>query len=255
MRNVFLLFVLTFFISQAFGQIGDIPPSQYFSGLSGFSSPDIKQSNGQPNVPGALVLDFANNILLDAPDSMGLNFLGSWTVNIYYQYEFQIGQSNLSFHPGLGVGLEKYNFNKDVTLATSPDDVLTLITPAVNVVPNGSKILKTTFAANYFDFPIEFRFYAKKSKKGFNLAAGGKIGVRFDSGTKIKYEEKGQTKKLKDKQNFNLNSPRFGVYGRLGTGGFSLYYYYGITEMFKTNQSPNLAPVRTMMIGISLKGL
>jgi len=254
-KTALLFFALVFCSLQGFGQMGDPPLLPVQSSLVGYTPLNIMDTKADPDVPGAITIDLANNSLLNAPDSMKLDWFGSWTVNIYYQYDFPVGSSKFSFHPGLGVGLEKYEFKYDVTLTLSPTDILTLITPLADVVPSASTYRKSTFSASYFDFPMEFRYYAKPNNKGLTFAAGGKIGFRFDSSTKIKYEEKGQTKKVKNKQNFNLNSPRFGVYGRFGTGAFSLYYYYSLSEMFRTNQGPDQAPIKTMMFGITFTGL
>jgi hypothetical protein len=216
----------------------------------------VKKTMAQPDVPGALVIEIANNILLDAPDQMKLDFWGSWTVNLYYMYDFPIGDSNFSLDLGIGIGLEKYSFSRDVTLITNADDSQTLIETLDNVIPTASKYRKSNFANNYVDIPLEVRFYANKEnrRKSIKAAVGGKFGIRYDVLTKVKYEENNQTKKYKDKQNFNVQNFRYGVYGRFGVSGVSLYYYYSLTEMFENKKGPEETRASVMMVGLSLSG-
>ena len=111
-------------------------------------------------------------------------------------------------------------------------------------------------AANYLDLPVELRFNSKKNdhRRSFKVALGGKIGVLISSKTKIKYKEEGTTIKLQNKQDFNLNKFRYGVQGRVGFGGFSLFLYYGISELFENNKGPQGTPVTTLNFGISIAG-
>ena len=79
------------------------------------------------------------------------------TTNIYYYYDWRIGNSKFSLHPGIGFGLEKYGFNNDRTLgyiagSSSDFDSLKMI-PAMDVVPLASGIKKTSLHTNYFDIP------------------------------------------------------------------------------------------------------
>ena len=86
----------------------------------------------------------------------------------------------------------------------------------------------------------------------------------YDAFTKIKYEEYGDVKKLKSKEDFNLNRIRYGLSARIGIGNFSLFGYYNLTPLFKDGKGisdisgtpPNTTAVKndfnTMTIGISL---
>lgn len=218
--------------------------------------PGTKKTMAQPDVPGALVIEIANNILQNYPATMKLNWTGSWSANIYYMYEFPIGTSNFSLNLGLGLGLEKYSFDNNITLVTSSDDSQTTIEPLENVLPSADKYKKSVFANNYVDFPLEIRFFADKNnrRKSFKVAAGGKFGVRYDIHTKLKYEENDRVKKLKNYENYNVPNFRYGVYGRLGIAGVSLYYYYSLTEMFDNKKGPEETRASVMMVGLSLSG-
>jgi len=216
-----------------------------------------KSAKSQPDVPGALVIEVANNILSNAPDNMKLNQWASWTVNIYYMYEMNFGESAFSFNPGFGLGLEHFRFNENYTLTNTNDDFNTVVTPLRVALPNADVYRRSSWGQYFLDVPFEFRWYAKKEfkRKSFKIAVGGKVGFRFDSKTKVVYDEfDSKKKKLKNKQNFNFISPRYGVYGRVGFGAISLYYYYSLTEVFKNKRGPNETRAQNMMVGISISG-
>ena len=78
----------------------------------------------------------------------------------------------------------------------------------------------------------------------------------YDAFTKLKYREDGETKKLKDNQNWNLTRLRYGVSARLGIGNFSLFGYYNLTPLFEEGEGPyerNIAnDFQTVTVGIAL---
>jgi len=260
MKNIFsvMLLILTCILSVYANGEGDDDKKHKKDQKSGDEKEllELKKTKAQPDVPGALVIDLATTILLNSPDGMDINPWGSWTVNIYYLYEFPIGKSNFSMNMGFGLGLEKYKFKESNTLGTTQDDTETILIPLTDLLPKAQKFRKSIYAANYFDIPVEFRFYANKNnrRKSFKVAVGGKVGFRFDTHTKIRYDEFNQTKILKDKQQFNTKNPRFGLYGRLGFASVSFYYYYSLTEFFDNKKGPDQTQANTMLIGISIFG-
>ncbi len=260
MKNIFLvmLLILTCIVSVYANGEGDDDKKGKKDKISKDDKEllELKKTKAQPDVPGVLVIDLATTILLNSPTGMEINPWGSWSVNIYYLYEFPIGNSNFSMNMGVGLGLEKYKFKEDNTLGTIEEDIETIVVPLIDVLPQAQKFRKSAFAANYFDIPIEFRYYANKNnrRKTFKVAAGGKIGFRFDTHTKIKYDEYNQTKIFKDKQQFNTQNPRFGLYGRIGFASVSFYYYYSLSEFFDNKKGPDQTQANTMLIGISISG-
>lgn len=212
-----------------------------------FSQTATKKTTASPNFPGNLVFDIGFNFLTDEPDDMKLNFFGSKIFNLYYMYEVKLGNSAFSYNPGFGVGLEKYRFDKDVTLATTDEG--TVLTPIEGVDVKNSKL-----AANYLDIPLELRFHADKNnfRKSFKIAVGGKVGVLFDSHTKLKYKANGDTKITKSKEQFDLSRFRYGIQGRIGIGSFSVFYYQELSSLFKDGKGPENTDTSPFKVGISL---
>lgn len=212
------------------------------------------QSAGQPNIPGTFVLELGINSALDAPERFDLALWGSRTVNIYYMYELRLGESKFSVVPGIGLSLERFKFKTGATLGYQ-NDSLKLLLPAETAI-TGER--KSQLITNYVDVPIELRFTSNPDdpNRAFKLAIGGRVGYMYDAFTKMKYKEGGEVKQYKNKQNFNLNRFRYGVYSKLGIGNFALFGYYNLTPLFKEGEGlyeNNVAnDFQTVTVGISL---
>ena len=209
----------------------------------------------QPNIPGTITLELGINSALDAPGRFDLALWGSRTVNVYYQHELRIAQSKFSLVPGIGLSLERFKFKNGATLGYDAEDSLKLFIPSETGM---TELRKSQLVTNYVDVPLELRFSSNPSDPGrsFKLSIGGRIGYMYDAFSKLKYREDGETKQLKDKQNWNLNRFRYGVSARLGIGNFSIFGYYNLTPLFEEGKGPyekNVATdFQTMTVGISL---
>jgi hypothetical protein len=221
-----------------------------------------KKVSRRPDIPGTFALEFGFNQDLSGPDQFSLGFFGSRTVNLYYQYDFRILNSSFSFVPGIGLSLERFKFTNDNTLGYNGTDLqsIVMVPPADAGFPN---IRKSQLITNYVDVPVEIRYSTKPDDpaRSFKISVGGRIGYMYDSFTKIKYKEDSEVKKLKDKQDFNLNKFRYGLTARIGVGNFSLFGYYNLSPLFEEGKglSDILSPdtsvkndFSTLTIGISL---
>ncbi len=213
-----------------------------------------KKKLARPDIPGDLLIDIGFNFLLDNPSSLEMGFFGSKVVNFYYHWDIPIGKSHFSISPGIGVGLEKYGFDGDNTLGRDDNDN-TVVLNLADVFP-GSEIKNTKIAANYVDIPLEIRFHVNKENhnQGFRVAVGGKVGMLFDGHTKVKYKQNGDNKKLKQKDNFNMNRFRYGAHIRLGFPGVNVFGYYALNELFEKNQGPDQTTTSSFNVGISIVG-
>ncbi len=212
------------------------------------------------DIPGTLLIDLGFNFFNNAPASMDTKFFGSKTLNLYYQYDINIGDSKFSFHPGIGVGIDKYHFDQDITithLRDTNEDYITSIDTLANIFPNATGFDKSKLAATYLDIPVEFRFYTNpdNKSKSFKVGIGGRIGLRLNSHTKIKYTEDGNTIKLKNHQNFDMNTIRYGSTVRVGIGWFNLFYYHNFSDLFKSDKGPAAGTAITnYTVGLTIAG-
>ena len=231
-----------------------------FAAAAQISEPNAPSVNppsqgDRPNIPGAFVLEFGLNNSLDAPDRFDAALWGSRTVNIYYQYEIRILQSKFSLVPGFGVSLERFKFKNGATLGYDAEDSLKLLLPAETGLTG---IKKSQLVNNYFEIPLELRFTSNPSDpaRAFKIGVGGRIGYLYDGFSKLKYKADGETRQLKDKQDWNLTKLRYGIYGKVGLGNFSLFTYYNLTPLFEEGEGPNenniATDFQTVTVGISL---
>lgn len=210
---------------------------------------EATQKKGRPNIPGTFQIDVGFNM---PPKTAGFNtnFFGSSTVNLYYFYDKRLGNSKFSVHTGAGLGLERYKFSNNRTLVY--DAGMDSVSMGFSAYPN---VKKSKLITNYIDIPLEFRFSSRPDdpNRSFKVSLGFKVGVLYDSFTKLKYSQDGEKKKIKDKQNFNLYPVRFGPYLRVGAGNFSVYGYYSLSPLFKQGVGPGKTQdINNFTVGISL---
>jgi len=246
MINKIALFLLFFVISSA--------------AIS--ASTDAPAKTGRPTIPGTFVMEFGFNRDMTGPDNFSLNFWGSRTVNLYYQYDIRILKSRISFVPGIGVSLERFKFKKVRTLAYTTTDSLKLVesynqpSNIETFVPTAVK--KSQLITNYIEVPLELKYSSNPDDpaRTFKISVGGRVGYLFDSFTKMKYKEDHEWKKLKNNQDFNLTKLRYGVSAKVGFGNFSLFAYYNLTNLFQSGKGPYIKGVQddfpTGTVGISL---
>jgi Outer membrane protein beta-barrel domain len=226
------------------------------------------KKTARPNIPGTFIVDLGvNRITGNTPNTWKQGLWGSRTLNLYYQYSMRLGRSKFSFNPGIGVSLERWKFTNGTTLK----DTVELVSfpngaPAAVQIEQYNLIStslvypkfasKSSLVANYFEIPIEFRFDTKPEdiSRSFNVSVGGRVGVLFDAFTKVKYSDLGETVKVKNKLNHGLNPFRYGVYSRVGIGGFSFFFFYNLTDMFEKEKGPLGNDFNSFTTGISING-
>jgi hypothetical protein len=215
-----------------------------------------KKKIGRPDIPGTFVLDFGFNRAAHPPANFTENFWGSRTVNIYYQYPIRLGRSHFSVVPGIGFGWDRFKLSNNYTL--SPNKATDGTFPLVDArtLFQSGTIKRSQIIANYFDIPIGIRFDTKPEdiSRSLSLTAGVRGGILYDGGTKITYNQDGEQKVVKDKQNHGMSPYRYGIYGRLGLGGFNFFTYYNLSPLFEKNKGPELTTMEAWQIGISLNG-
>lgn len=227
--------------------------------IGNFAIAQEDAKKGKPDIPGTLLIDFGFNFLNNAPTSMDTKFFGSKTFNFYYQYDIPFGESKFSFHPGIGIGVDKYHFDNPVAIRHGQNangDYVTSIDSLQVIFPNSTEYDKSKLVASYLDIPVEFRFHTNPSDKSrsFKINLGGRIGLRLNSHSKIKYTENGNTIKIKDHQSFDMSNVRFGTMARVGIGWFNLFYYHNFSKLFKSGKGPEGTAATSYTIGLTIAG-
>ncbi len=213
----------------------------------------------RPDLPGAFIIEFGfNRAQGSTPNNFEQGAWGSRTLNLYYAYPIRLWNSKFSYRPTFGLSLERYKLTNNYTLSKFPDGTGAYqLLPASGADLNFPGTDKSMFIMNYLEFmPAEIQFDTKPEdpSKSIHVSAGVRVGVLFDTHTKVNYTINNESVTSKDSQSHGVNSLRYALYSRLGIGSFSLFGYYNVTPIFQTDKGPDRTKMNTLTIGISLSG-
>jgi hypothetical protein len=231
----------------------------------------------RPDIPGTFVVELGVNRLTSKPNDLKYGLWGSRTANVYYQYDMRILKSKFSFHPGIGLSMERFklmSYNQYYTNDTVRLNNPTLIFDNVgnsrfadfgHVLYDGDTLgqinwsnsmstKKSMLTMTYLDVPLELRFSTKPEDpaRSFKIAIGGRVGYLLNASTKVRYKENGDIKKLQNHQDFNLTRLRYGAHMKVFFGNFALFGYYNLTPLFKANKGPAGTDTQTYTVGFAL---
>jgi hypothetical protein len=234
----------------------------FFTLVFSLHAQDKVKTVSRPDIPGSFVVDFGFNGTMEGDSLWKHGFFGSRTLNLYYQYPIRFGRSRFSFNPGFGVSLERFKFTNFRALYNPPEGATAEPVERYQLFPTSTlyptyNMRKIMFINNYLEIPIEFRFDTKPEDiaRSFNVALGARAGYLIDSGQKFKYKEDGQTKRLKNKQDYGLTQFRYGLSARIGIGAFNWFGFYNLTPLFQKDKAPgNSENQSTFTAGISING-
>ncbi|RYY10189.1 MAG: PorT family protein, partial [Cytophagaceae bacterium] len=129
-----------------------------------------------------------------------------------------------------------------------------------SVVPetNGRQYQKTKLATSTLTVPLMFQLnfrekdaHTGRSRDGFRVGAGGFVGYRLGSWTKLKYFEDGNTFKDKNYGSYNLTDWQYGLQGVVGYRSLTFFAKYNLNELFRDGQGPK---AQTVSFGVRFFG-
>ncbi|MFA8299393.1 MAG: outer membrane beta-barrel protein [Hyphomicrobiales bacterium] len=162
-------------------------------------------------------------------------------VSVFGMHNTQIGKSDFSVGIGAGITVHNMYTNSEITNIKAPTVVFTKI-------PDDRDYKRSKVSFTYLDVPLELRY---KSKGGFKISAGVKVGYLLNSHTKFKGSlvKGGATITQKQSSVANLEAWRFGPTFRIGYKWVDLVGYYQVSSVIQQEKGPQIAPIS---IGISL---
>jgi hypothetical protein len=180
-------------------------------------------------------------------DFMSLNTNKSININLN-MFQQSFGLIGRSFGIVSGLGLEFTNYVFDGNNTIIKDDAGIIV---ADIKP--FKLDKSKLTTTYLTVPLilEFQFPGERRANRLYINGGVVGGLKLGSHTKIKYKENGDKQDEKDKNDFNLNSLRYGFTGRVGIKHLSIFGTYYPVALFEKNKGPELYP---FMIGFSFDG-
>ncbi|WP_055562600.1 outer membrane beta-barrel protein [Hymenobacter sp. AT01-02] len=195
-------------------------------------------------------VDLGLNTLVNREAQVGEEYelrpIGSRYVSLNWHYDFRIGPRRSPFHLLTGPELSFNNYMLDKNFRFFDNGTSTTIARDADRELEKSKLSVTTI-----NLPLlaMLNFQNSKGKEAFRIGAGGFVGYRLGSHTKIKYEEDGRTRKDKDRGSYNLEDFQYGLQGAIGVRGIDLFVKYNLNDTFKNNRGPQ---AQTLSFGVSL---
>ena len=186
-------------------------------------------------------LDVGLNALVNTPGNSGdlydLRPLGSRFVNLAQYYRIRIGNKQSPFYlkPGLELTFNNYMFDKNNYLVD--DNGVSKVIKETTRSFEKSKLATSSINASLMP---ELRFREKNGKDGFKIGAGGFVGYRLGSHTKLKYQLEGDTEKDKERSSYNLENLQYGVNFSIGYRKFELYTKYNLNNLFREDRGPKM---------------
>jgi len=182
-------------------------------------------------------------------ETLELRTLGARYFNIGLDYRERLGgkYSPLSLVGGPEVAFNNYMLegNAKWVSQNGRTDVVSETT--------SRQYQKTKLATSTLTLPLMFQLNLRDQHHHsvFTLGAGGFVGYRLGSWTKLKYFENGSTYKDKDYGSYNLTDWQYGLQGVLGFKGLTFFAKYNLNQLFRDGQGPQ---AQTLSFGVRLLG-
>lgn len=105
---------------------------------------------------------------------------------------------------------------------------------------DGRQLDKSKLATSAVQVPVQLglNFHDKQGRESFSVAAGGFVGYRLNARTKLKYQQDGDTKKIKERGAYNLEDLQYGLLGTVSIFGYELFATYNLNELFREARGP-----------------
>ena len=202
-----------------------------------------------------LVLDVGLNALVNQKPGAGQSAVdlrpgGSRYVNIGLDYAQRLGgrRSPVSLVLGPEFAFNNYMLNGNDKWVSQ--NGATSIARETNLTRQYDKTKLATASVN-LPLMLQLKLHDAHYKPAFSLAAGGFVGYRLGSWTKLKYTNEGATYKDKDHGSYNLEDFQYGLQGTIGYGSLQLFAKYNLNQLFRAGQGPD---AQVLSFGVRLFG-
>ncbi len=183
----------------------------------------------------------ADNSISPDEQYMEINTGKSWNFNLNFaQVSLPVYRDRVGFVSGLGIEWSNYHFSNSNTIEKDVANRKIIPKDLSNMA-----LKKNRLQTTYLTAPIllEVQLGRKDSKK-VALSGGVIAGLKLSSHTKYKTGDN----KEKDKDDFYLNSFRYGYTARIHYDNIGLYFNYYNTPLFMNSKGPELYPFAAGMI-------
>ena len=202
-----------------------------------------------------VIFDLGLNALVNQRASSGQGMVdlrpwGSRYVNIGLDYTQRLGGRRSPLWLSLG---PEFAFNNYMLNGNNKWVNQNGITQVLNEADPSRQYSKTKLATSAINLPLMLglRLRDGHHRSTFSVAAGGFVGYRLASWTKLKYTYEGNTYKPKDFGPYNLNDFQYGLQGTIGYGAVHLFAKYNMNGLFRDGRGPD---TQVLSFGLRLLG-
>jgi hypothetical protein len=171
----------------------------------------------------------ADGTYLELDDSKSLEF--SWNL---LDISIPIVKHRLGLVTGLGFTWNNYKFDNKQLELQNDQPTLYVVEDTLNTN------IKNKLTTWYMNVPLMLEFQQPVGSKTMYIAAGAYGGIKLGSHTKQINNDEG---KDKDRNDYHLNTLRYGVRAQVGFDNFGLYCNYSLVSLFKTDEGPEVYPI------------
>ena len=181
-------------------------------------------------------------------NALDLRPVASRYISLNWHYDIRLGRKGSALFLRTGPELAFNNYMLDNNYQFVNLNGITVLQKPAEV---GRNLEKSKLSVSSINLPLMpmLSFQDRKGHDSFRIGAGGFVGYRLGSHTKLKYEDDGSTKKDKDRGSYNLEDFQYGVQGTIGIRSIDLFAKYNLNNVFKDNRGPQ---AQTISFGLSL---
>ena len=186
----------------------------------------------------------------DQLNAVDLRTEGSRYVNIGLNWDPRLGgkRSPLSLTIGPEFAFNSYMLSGNNKLVNSNG--------RTNVVreTNGRQYQKSKLGTSSVNLPVMLRLQLRDAhyRPTFLVGAGGFVGYRIKSWTKLKYTSEGTTYKDKEDGSYNMENFQYGLQGTIGYRDLEFFAKYNMNNLFKAGAGPD---TQVLSFGLRLIGV
>jgi len=169
--------------------------------------------------------------------SVGMNLL-------QYSIGLQKKRDNFGIVTGLGWTINNYRFDSQNVLIRNDEGITSYRVADRNVEKN-------KLVTSYLTVPVllELQRPARSGEKDFFISAGVYGGFRLGSHTKVVYSENGNREKEKGRDDYNINTFKYGVMAKAGYKWLNLFAKCDLTPLIESGRGPEVYP---WTVGVTL---
>ena len=156
-----------------------------------------------------------------------------------FRSQINLFKAHLNFNYGICFEFNNYKFKSNNYLTPKMD--------SVSFTESGDDLKKNKLSATYAELPMMLEFVSNPCNPdhSFHLGVGGSIGYLLNAHTKRVLSDGG---KIKEHDDFNLNTLRYGLTGTIGFGKVTFFVNYGISTFFRDGVAPLMNPVSAGLV-------